>query len=126
MASLNDKDLKNYPQPTAGFKASNGTTEVAVIAAPGGNKRLRLTGLFIDGTAIAADNVIFRNGISGATFLALHVGPSTAAPTYASRDIVNQQGIFLLSANSALMASVAAGSAAAVNIVATALIEEVI
>ena len=111
MPSQYDVELKNYPTSTAGAIASNGTTEVAVLAAPGGGKRLRIRSMQLSTLAAGAqDTVILRNGASGATFYKVLIGPSTAAPTYAARDLDFGDAGFVLSANAALMASIVTGT----------------
>jgi hypothetical protein len=110
----------NYPGGAVGFKASNGTTEVVVIPAPGDGKRLRLTGVQLSSTDDANQTVTFRNGISGSTFYSLIVPAASAAPTLGVRDVQFGQGGFVLGANQSLNAALGEASITAVSIAASA------
>ena len=111
MPNSRDIELRNYPPSSSGVNTSNGTTEVTILAAPGAGKRLRLRSLHLSETAgAAAQTIILRNGISGATFYKVILAPTVAAPTFASRDIDFFDGGFTLAANSALMAAVTAST----------------
>lgn len=114
---------KNYPKSECGSKASNGVTEVVVLAAPGSGKRYRLQSLQITSDNDAVQTVVFRNGISGATFygVPMLVGNTTRAV----RDIEFPGGGKILSENASLNAAVGEASQTDVFISASATIEEV-
>lgn len=110
MASQIEENNSNYPPGAVGFATSNGATEVALIAAPGATKRLRLRGIQLSSIGDTSHTVTFRNGISGATFYSIVLGPSTAAPTYINRDVDLGPG-FILSKNQSLQVALEGASA---------------
>lgn len=99
----------------------SGTTESAVLAAPGAGLGYRLMSLHLTTTDPTVNVVTLRNGISGATFLNVTVIAAGAAPTLGYRDLIFPAGGFRLGANQALMASISAN--ALVTVGASAIIE---
>lgn len=119
MSTRSEQNNSNYPAGTVGFKASNGTTEVAVIAAPASGKRLRLTSIQLASLDDAVQLVTFRNGNSGATFYSIQVAKG-AADIPATRDINFGPGGFVLDPGKALMAALGEASITTVAIGASA------
>jgi hypothetical protein len=126
MPNLRFVDQAHYPSSTCGAKASNGTTEVVVLAAPGAKKRLRIMSLHVSSSDDAIQTVTFRNGISGATFYSLLVNGANASPSFFTRDIEFPRGGLVLSENASLNAALGEASITTLNIGASALIEEVV
>lgn len=101
--------LRPSDQCTYGQVKPNGTTESAVLAAPGAGLGYRLMSLHLSSQADTEfQTVTLRNGISGATFFQFTLAASGATPTLTTRDFLFPAGGFRLGANQALMASVSA------------------